>query len=48
MAQNPKKKLRRLPKNILEKTDAEVVEKLFSKRVKRELDRLVESSTKKD
>ena len=42
------KKLRRLPKNILEKTDAEVIEKLFGKRVKRELDRLVESSTKKD
>ena len=34
-----KKKRHPLPKNIVEKTDAEVAEALFGKRLKRELDR---------
>ena len=46
MKQAPKKR-RRLPKNILEKSDAEAVEKLFGKRVKLEFDRLANSSIKK-
>ena len=40
MAQAPKKK-RLLPKNIAEKSDSEVAEKLFGKKAKQELDRLI-------
>ena len=45
MAQAPKK--RKLPKNIVEKSDSEVAEKLFGKRAKKELDRLVNVSMKR-
>jgi len=34
------KRKRRLPRNIVQRTDAEVMERLFGKRVKRELDKL--------
>ena len=44
MAQTPKKKL--LPKNIVEKSDSEIAEKLFGKKVKKELDRLIDDSQK--
>ena len=44
MAQTPKKKL--LPKNITEKPDAEIAEKLFGKAAKKELDRLVDAPKK--
>ena len=37
MAQAPKKRL--LPKNITEKPDAEIAERLFGKAAKKELDR---------
>ena len=50
MAQAPKKR-RLLPKNIAEKSDSEVAEKLFGKKAKKELDRLigdVSKSTNKD
>ena len=40
MSQTPKKK-RLLPKNIAEKSDSEVAEKLFGKRAKKEVDRLI-------
>ena len=45
MAQAPKKK-RLLPKNILDKSDSDIAEKVFGKRVKRELDRIVDASKK--
>lgn len=40
MPEKPKKR-RLLPKNITEQSDAIVAEKLFGKRAKRELDRLL-------
>ena len=42
MAQNPKKKKkkRKLPKNIAERPDREIMEKLFGKRIMKELDKL--------
>jgi hypothetical protein len=45
MAQAPKKK-RLLPKNIAEKSDSEVAEKLFGKAAKQELDRLIDAPKK--
>ena len=44
MTQAPKKKL--LPKNITEKSDAEIAERLFGKAAKKELDRLVDAPKK--
>ena len=44
MAQAPKRKL--LPKNIVEKSDSEIAEKLFGKAAKKELDRLVDAPKK--
>ena len=42
MAQTPKKKRRRkLPKDITSRPDSEVIEIIFGKRVKKELDRIV-------
>ena len=45
MAQAPKRK-RWLPKNIAERSDSEVAEKLFGKRAKKELDRLMDAPKK--
>ena len=45
MSQAPKKK-KLLPKNITEKSDSEVAEKLFGKKAKRELDRLLDDAPK--
>ena len=42
MAQQPKKKKRKLPKDILERPDHEVMEKIFGKRVMKEVDRIVQ------
>ena len=42
MDQAPKKKL--LPKNILDRTDHEIAEKVFGKRATREMDRLINPS----
>ena len=43
MSQNPKRKKKRLlPKDITKKSDAEIIEAIFGKRVKRELDRILE------
>ena len=42
MAQNPKKKKRRLPKNVSELPDREVMERIFGKRVVKELDKLTD------
>ena len=42
MAQKPKKKKRKLPKDILERPDHEVMEKIFGKRVMKEVDRIVQ------
>ena len=42
----PKKKRRLLPKNIVEKSDSEVAEKLFGKRAKREIDKLTGAASK--
>ncbi len=39
MAQKPKKK-RKLPKDIAERTDREIMERLFGKRVMKEVDKL--------
>ena len=48
MAQAPKKKKRRkLPKNIAERSDAEVAEKLFGKKAKHEIDRIVAATSVK-
>jgi len=41
MSKHPKRK-RRLPRNIVERPDSEIVERLFGKRVKRELDKVAE------
>ena len=41
MVQKPRKK-RKLPKDFAERPDAEVMEKLFGKRIMRELDKIVE------
>ena len=41
----PSKK-RRLPEKIVEQSDAVVIERLFGKKVKRELDRLVDAPKK--
>ena len=46
MAQAPKKRRRLLPKNIAEKSDSEVAEKLFGKRAKREIDKLTGAASK--
>ena len=46
MSQAPKKKKKLLPKNIAEKSDSEVAEKLFGKKAKRELDRLIDDAPK--
>ena len=40
------KKKRLLPKNITERTDAEVAEKLFGKRAKRVLDDVLSATAK--
>ena len=40
MAQKPKKK-RKLPKDFAERPDAEVMEKLFGKRIMKELNKIV-------
>ena len=45
MAQTPKKK-RLLPKNIEEKSDSEIAERLFGKAAKEELDRLIDAPKK--
>ena len=45
MAQTPRR--RRLPKNITEKTDAEVAERLFGKPVKCELDKVAMAARRK-
>jgi hypothetical protein len=47
MAQAPKKRRPLLPKNIIERPDSEVVEKLFGKRAKREIDTLISSTMKR-
>ncbi len=39
MAHLPKRK-RRLPRNIAERPDTEVIERIFGKRTKREMDRI--------
>ncbi len=39
MNRNSKRK-RRLPRNIVERPDSEIAERIFGKRVKRELDKL--------
>ena len=41
MAQKPKKKKVKLPKDLTERTDHEVMEWLFGKRVMKKLDELV-------
>lgn len=43
----PQKKKRKLPKDIVHKSDDEALEKIFGKRVKRELDKTVQESEKK-
>ena len=48
MAQAPKKKKRLLPKNITERPDAEAVELILGKRVKKELDKEIERVGGKD
>ena len=45
MAQTPKKK-KLLPKNIAQQSDSVVVEKLFGKKAKKELDRLIDDVPK--
>ena len=45
MAQKPKKK-RKLPKDFAERPDAEVMEKLFGKRIMKKLDAIVEEESK--
>ena len=45
MAQKPKKK-RKLPKDITERPDREVMEKLFGKRVMKEVDKLTREEPK--
>ena len=47
MSQPPKKKKRKLPKDITERPDAEAVELILGKRVKKELDRIVQETAKK-
>jgi hypothetical protein len=48
MAQAPKKKRRRkVPANIVEKTDREIMEKVLGKRVLREVDSLLEANDAK-
>ena len=44
MTQPPKKRKRKLPKNIVQRPDAEALEIIFGKRVKRELDRQLSGS----
>ena len=39
MSQNPKKKRRKLPKNIVTRPDAEALELILGKRVKKALDK---------
>ena len=46
MAQTPKKR-RKLPKDIESRPDSEVIELIFGKRVKKELDRIVQEVDKK-
>ena len=41
MAQTPKKKKRKLPKDITERTDHEVMEILFGKRIMKKIDTFV-------
>ena len=45
MTQPPKKRKRKLPKNIVQRPDAEALEIIFGKRVKRELDRQLAEGT---
>ena len=45
MAQTPKKK-KLLPKNIVNQPDSVIAEKLFGKRAKKEIDRLIDTSSK--
>ena len=46
MAQAPKKR-RKLPKDIESRPDSEVIEIIFGKRIKKELDKAVEEIEKK-
>ena len=41
MAKTPKRK-RRLPQNITERPDSEIIEKIFGKRVKKQIDKVVD------
>ena len=44
MVQSSKRKKKmRLPKNLSKRPDSEIIEKIFGKRVKRELDKLTEN-----
>ena len=42
MAQSPKKKKRKLPRNIVERPDSEALELILGKRVKKALDKELE------
>lgn len=46
MTQTPKKKKRKLPKDIAERSDREVMKKLFGKEVVKELDKLTDREPK--
>lgn len=48
MNQTPEKKKRKLPKDITERTDREVMDKLFGKKVLKELDKLTDREKKSD
>ena len=47
MTQNPKRKEPKLPKDIMERPDHDVMEVLFGKRVVKELDKLTGKDPKK-
>ena len=42
MVQTPKKKKRKLPKNIADRPSHEVMERIFGKRIMREVDSLID------
>lgn len=46
MTQTPKQKKRKLPKDIAQRPDREVMEKVFGKKVVKELDKLTEREPK--
>ena len=46
MTQKPSKKKRKLPKDIAERPDHEIMEKLFGKRVMKKVDELVTERSK--